>query len=47
MKAKIGPGMLKGLGALKGSGGKPKLARKKRTRTISTSMYRQGKGTYK
>jgi hypothetical protein len=41
--AKIGAGMLKGIGGIKGSAGKPKLPRKKKPGTMSTNMYRQSK----
>ena len=37
---------LKGTGAVKGSGGKPKLPRKKTPGKVSTSQYRQKKGSY-
>lgn len=42
-KATIGPGMLKGIGGLKGSSGKPKIPKKKKPGTMSTSQYKQPK----
>jgi len=45
MKGAIGPMMLKGIGGVKGSSGKVKLPRRKSTRVVSTSQYRQkGRG---
>jgi len=42
-KATIGPGMMKGIGAVKGSSEKPNLPRKKKPGKMSTSMYKQAK----
>lgn len=36
-----GPSMLRGIGAVKGSSGTPKLPRKKRPSVVSTSQYKQ------
>lgn len=47
LKGAIGPMMLKGIGGLKGSGGKVKLPRRKSPKTVSTTQYRQGKEKYK
>ena len=36
---------LKGTGGVKGSGGKPKLPRRKSPKVVSTSQYKQKKGS--
>lgn len=36
---------LKGTGSVKGSSGKPKLPRRKSPKVVSTSQYKQKKGT--
>jgi hypothetical protein len=42
-KPSIGPGMMKGIGAVKGSSEKPKLPRRKKPGIMSTSQYKQPK----
>lgn len=47
MKPKLGPAMLKGIGSVKGSSGKPKLPRRPKPKQMSTSQYRQSSNTRK
>ncbi len=42
-KSMPGPGMMKGIGAVKGSSEKPKMPKRKKPGNMSTSMYKQPK----